>query len=504
MRIKSDRRRKCYNKRKSSRAEKERKLAAAAAQAGVNSLNQQNHQLTQQQLQQLQLQQQQAQQQQLQQQPLTPLSAKMPIRANGQPPQLQFGPQQQQQQPFPQPQQSIDDRVISMTPMQMQMAAANNVNNNNNNNNKLQVRDMSLELIKIGYVSHTMPDEVPPPFYGLADLQSTIRVFEDEIYVQDLHSKNNSLKKCIEDLYSPNVNMTHSLMYTRVPLSPDQKLSVDLTTDRMIAYVVCMLDMSGFLALNSQSISDDSFSRLIQMKSITKLYLGENIIYKKVEPTTGYIVPGTTKAKINIPLQTKYWAGAINDFSNGAIDETHFENLRIVHSLIPDDDMVKLRIEKDHPIASFIWEFFANTIPGYVPHSVVVWKDIPIVDRAATYWQQQQVQQQQQRNLMMANNKRFSFAEPPTKSARSVSEHFGGPGGRPVPVKTPVRGLGRGHKRTRSRSLNELDHLQHMQKPHSLLQQLQANRSVDTFDMNMNMMNGMTDSVQFGWWWRNT
>ncbi|GMG43823.1 unnamed protein product [Ambrosiozyma monospora] len=360
---------------------------------------------------------------------------------------------------------------------------------------------MSLELIKIGYVSHAMPDEGTPPFYGLANLQSTIRVFEDEIYVQNLHSKNNSLKKCIEDLYSSNVNMTHSLMYTRVPLSPDQKLSVDLTTDRMIALVVCMLDMSGFLALNSQSTSDDSFSNLIQMKSITKLYLGENLIYKKVEPTTGYIVQGTTKAKINIPLQTKYWSGAINDFASGAIDETHFENLRIVHSLIPDDDMVKLRIEKDQPIASFIWEFFANTIPSYVPHSVVVWKDIPIVDRSPSYWQQQQQQaqqQQQQRNFMMANNKRFSFAEPPMKTARSVSEHYGGPvgaGGRPVPVKTPVRGLGRGHKRTRSRSLNELDHLQHMQKPHSLLQQLQANRSVDTFDMNMNMMNGMSGSA---------
>ncbi|GMG55739.1 unnamed protein product [Ambrosiozyma monospora] len=197
----SDRRRKCYNKRKSSRAEKERKLAAAAAQAGVNSLNQQNHQLTQQQLQQLQLQQQ-AQQQQLQQ-PLTPLSAKMPIRANGQPPQLQFGPQQQQQlaQFQQQQQQSIDERgVITMTPMQMQMAAANNANNNNNSN-KLQVRDMSLELIKIGYVSHAMPDEGTPPFYGLANLQSTIRVFEDEIYVQNLHSKNNSLKKFLTRNY---------------------------------------------------------------------------------------------------------------------------------------------------------------------------------------------------------------------------------------------------------------------------------------------------------------
>ncbi|KAG7801935.1 hypothetical protein KL944_003003 [Ogataea haglerorum] len=282
-------------------------------------------------------------------------------------------------------------------------------------------KDLSVEKIKIGYYGNNQLSAV-------ADLDQILKVEEDEKYIMDLRNKNDFLRACIDDIFSPDLVFDHSLLYTKVPLNLNPDLSIDLESDRAVAYAENTLWVGSHLAPNA--VSSENFPRLLQMRVIVKVYDRDKLMLKRTEPVTGHLLPDTGHMKINLPLNAKYWSSLINEYSNGSIDGSKFENIHITHTIYFDEEPDIVKTGRDVPIHSLIWEFLLNNKINYLPHSVSVQKKID-----------------PRKQLTINSVRSNSFCEP-----------------------GPV--ANRGHKRTRSRSLTDLSTLRPQMHAPPMFQQI--------------------------------
>ncbi|KAG7694760.1 hypothetical protein KL951_003937 [Ogataea haglerorum] len=282
-------------------------------------------------------------------------------------------------------------------------------------------KDLSVEKIKIGYYGNNQLSAV-------ADLDQILKVEEDEKYIMDLRNKNDFLRACIDDIFSPDLVFDHSLLYTKVPLNLNPDLSIDLESDRAVAYAENTLWVGSHLAPNA--VSSENFPRLLQMRVIVKVYDRDKLMLKRTEPVTGHLLPDTGHMKINLPLNAKYWSSLINEYSNGSIDGSEFENIHITHTIYFDEEPDIVKTGRDVPIHSLIWEFLLNNKINYLPHSVSVQKKID-----------------PRKQLTINSVRSNSFCEP-----------------------GPV--ANRGHKRTRSRSLTDLSTLRPQMHAPPMFQQI--------------------------------
>ncbi|GAV26955.1 hypothetical protein PMKS-000416 [Pichia membranifaciens] len=219
---------------------------------------------------------------------------------------------------------------------------------------------------------------------AIADLRNITKKRDDERYIHKLRATNTSLKMCVEDIYGPNVNFTHSLAYSRIPLSLNPLTSINLENDQMISYVEILLDVSKMLIPGNRSKNSSlNYASILQLKSVTRIYSGDRLVYRRCDPITGFFTKDNVNvAKIILPLQAKLWANLINDYHNGIIDDSKVSALKITHTLFPNDDILRFK-SGGSAIYSFIWEFLINVDGQYLPHCINIEKLSPSINNAA-------------------------------------------------------------------------------------------------------------------------
>lgn len=361
----------------------------------------------------------------------------------------------------------------------------------------------------------------------VADLRNITKKRDDERYVHKLRATNSSLKRCVEDIYGENIDFTHSLAYSRVPLALNPLTSINLENDQMISYVEILLDVSRMILPGNRSINSNvNYASILQLKSITRVYNGDELVYRRCDPITGFFTKNNANvAKIILPLQAKLWANLINDYHNGIIDDQRVSTLKITHTLFPNDDIIRFK-SGISAIYSFIWEFVINVDGQYLPHCISIEKD-PLSPPSKTIIQsrsksdvqfadiqhkpsqhhstvnnkvspnlstiklpseQQQPPQfipattqslrraattQGNSNFVTTNKLNSNPNHPvgiknlnylnPVHSYNKLNAAFNNTAETPIVTSTPLltqrkrNELGRGHKRTRSRSMNEID-----------------------------------------------
>ncbi|GMF52704.1 unnamed protein product [[Candida] boidinii] len=104
-----------------------------------------------------------------------------------------------------------------------------------------------------------------------------------------------------------------------------------------------------------------NFSRLINFKVITTVHDDNNLIIRKIEPVSGFVTADDSKVKLNLPLSANYWSSLCTEYSNGSIDSDKFDKIRIIHTLYLDDDVRKFKFQKGASIISFVWKFELTT-----------------------------------------------------------------------------------------------------------------------------------------------
>lgn len=219
---------------------------------------------------------------------------------------------------------------------------------------------------------------------AIADLRNIAKKNDDERYIHKLRATNTSLKMCVEDIYGPNANFTHSLAYSRIPLSLDPLTSINLENDQMISYVEILLDVSKMLIPGNRSINSSlNYASILQLKSVTRIYSEDRLVYRRCDPITGFFTKDNVNvAKIILPLQAKLWANLINDYHNGIINDSKVSALKITHTLFPNDDILRFK-SGGSAIYSFVWEFVINVDGHYLPHCVNIEKLTPSTNNFA-------------------------------------------------------------------------------------------------------------------------
>jgi hypothetical protein len=322
-------------------------------------------------------------------------------------------------------------------------------------------------------------------FIPIIDLNDIIRRKEDETYLNQLKNSSISLKKCIEDIYIPTLEFTHSLTYASIPLILNPLININLENDQLMSFVEIILNINNLIipqSVNFNSNSNLNFSTLLQLKSITRIYDDSKLIYKRSDPITGvFTKENNFNIKIMLPLQAKLWSSLINDYHNGIIDNSKFNNLKISHTIFSNDDMIKFKNE-NIPIHSFIWEFLVNIDDHYSPHCINIVKNnelkfqnrVPILPHQIPVQQkeievsplnqnsnnnsnkllsQQNYYRSQQRSYQLNNKRKTNFSN----NFNSNQTQFLNIIEDQILTSTPNPSMIRGHKRTRSRSMNEID-----------------------------------------------
>ncbi|KAG0680030.1 hypothetical protein C6P42_005264 [Pichia californica] len=205
----------------------------------------------------------------------------------------------------------------------------------------------------------------------IADLKNIQKRIEDERYLNKLRLTNSSLKQCVDDIYGSSLSFTHSLAYNKIPLNLNHQTNINLENDQMISYVEVLLDVSKLLQNQNRSINSDlNYASILQLKSITRIYDNDKLIYRRCDPITGAFTKDNKNiVKIILPLQAKLWASLINNYHNGIINESKFSSLMITHTLFPNDDIIKFKTGSN-AIYSFVWDFMINKNNQYSPHCI--------------------------------------------------------------------------------------------------------------------------------------
>lgn len=378
-----------------------------------------------------------------------------------------------------------------------------------------KLNSVQINQIRIGsFINQQIDLNDNPKLVTLADLANIQKRGEDERYISKMRSSNSSLKSCIEDIYGTNLLFTHSLAYTKVPINPNPMINIDLENDQIISYVEVLIDFAQNILPTSRNASTSmNFASILQLKSLTRIYYDDQLVYRRCDPITGaFTKDNKNSAKIILPLQAKIWAGLINNYHNGIINDSKFNSLRITHTLYPNDDIIKFRTGAN-ALYSFVWEFFTNNGGKHLPQCVNIVKrlDAPISPipparsksdaYIKTVGTQQSQQTQQQMTMQRPIQKQVvvnqslrkavtqsnfpilssSKIQSPLPSNQDINYNFNVNNGNnrnssnisrftvnhhnipetpmstSTPLTVPSTTNSRGHKRTRSRSMNEID-----------------------------------------------
>lgn len=248
-------------------------------------------------------------------------------------------------------------------------------------------------------------------FVSVADYTHIAQSMRAQAYVRRLCSGSLKARTAVEAVYGARTTLTHTLTCVRVPLRLARSAcSVDADSDRMVSYAEAVIDL-GQTARDlelTQAGGAADFSSFVALKAVTRVYAGSALLMRKTDPVTGYFVsPASRRVRVMLPLQAALWAALFNDLHNGIIGESRFDELCITQTLFhaPVGE-AHLRAQ---PIHTFLWDYYAVQSTSHAqPSAVTV----------------------------------FAHAQHAAQHAQAGA------------------GLLRGHKRARSRSLNELDRLQ--------------------------------------------
>ncbi|KAH3663627.1 hypothetical protein OGAPHI_005028 [Ogataea philodendri] len=196
-------------------------------------------------------------------------------------------------------------------------------------------KGLSVEKIQIGYYNQDKLNAV-------ADLTQILKAEESEQFVVDLRGKSMPLKACLEAIYSPELNFDHSMVYTKIPLNLSFDYSIDLESNRTVAYTESLLSVSSHLA-SDLNVSNDNFSRILQLRAVVRVYDNDMLVLRRTEQVTGHLLSDNNRMKVNLPLNSKYWSSLLNEYSNGSVGAGKFESLRITHTLYFDEDPSVIR-----------------------------------------------------------------------------------------------------------------------------------------------------------------
>jgi hypothetical protein len=231
--------------------------------------------------------------------------------------------------------------------------------------------NVNVKVVKIGtIVNKNKQSRNSGTLIPLTDLRNIDKINEEGKYIAKLKSANTHLGNCIDEIYHG--TFSHSLTYTKIPLTLNPSTNVNLEKDQMVSFVELTIDLADFITDGKSTLKNVNYASIIQLKSIIRIYDGINLIYRRCDPVNGsFLKENSTLVKIILPLQAKLWAGMINDYHNGAIEDSQFENLVITHSIFPNDNIVNFKSQD--PLHSFIWDFTTNDMES-TPRSINIVK----------------------------------------------------------------------------------------------------------------------------------
>lgn len=361
-------------------------------------------------------------------------------------------------------------------------------------NQKIANPNVSVNLIHLGVIINQRPVNNPQcnniikkdkkKLVLFTKFSKCLSNFQTASYFKKFHKISNpSIKSCISDIY-PNLKFTHSLTYSDIPISLNPLISVNLENDQLMTFIEINLNIGHLIKLKNK----DTFTSIIQLKSITRVYDDEKLIIRRNDPITGvYLDTENTTSnpdiiKIILPLQAKIWSSLINDYHNGIITSAKFNNLKISHTIYSNDDMVEFK-NVNIPLHSFIWEFSTNMGIDYNPHCINIIKDVEnedandhehdhdLVKVATEFYNihstvpfQQQTQQQipppQQRIPPPQQQQPIYRLRTQSHSQTFTPQHNSSFQHNSYSQQSPLSSINlRGHKRTRSRSMNEISNM---------------------------------------------
>jgi hypothetical protein len=231
--------------------------------------------------------------------------------------------------------------------------------------------NVNVKVVKIGtIINKNKQSGNSGSLIPLTDLKNIDKINEEGKYIAKLKSANKHLGNCIDEIYHG--TFSHSLTYTKIPLTLNSSTNVNLEKDQMVSFVELTIDIADFITDDKSTLKNVNYTSIIQLKSIIRIYDGLNLIYRRCDPVNGsFLKENSTLVKIILPLQAKLWAGMINDYHNGAIEDSQFGNLVITHSIFPNDNIVNFKSQD--PLHSFIWDFTTNDMES-TPRSINIVK----------------------------------------------------------------------------------------------------------------------------------
>ncbi|QOU22281.1 hypothetical protein BRETT_002455 [Brettanomyces bruxellensis] len=239
-------------------------------------------------------------------------------------------------------------------------------------------------------------------FVGVADYGRLSQAVYREPYVQQLRARSMKVRASIDAVFGTRSSvagenlLSHPLTYVGIPLHPARNSCfIDCDRDRMVSYAEVIVDIgqrdiSGQTGQAGQTGSADTpgqaaepgsaavppdFSSFVLLKVVTRVYSQAALLTCKTDPVTGYFVSPTSKfVRIMLPLQAGLWASLLNDLNNGIITEKRFDQICICQTLL-----VKCPGRGSNegagefcPVHTFVWDFCSTGTPRQPPVAVTV------------------------------------------------------------------------------------------------------------------------------------
>ncbi|QPG73990.1 hypothetical protein FOA43_001307 [Brettanomyces nanus] len=231
--------------------------------------------------------------------------------------------------------------------------------------------------LKVGFCRHEQGASALN-FVYLADFSHISQVFEDETYLLQLRNNSRGIRDALNGIYNHTALLSHPITYMKVPLRLTGGLSVDIDQDRMVSYVETLVDLTEKPFPQNFEVADDSsvhalptdYVSFVQLKAVTCIYAENQLITRKTDPVTGYFVsPSSRSVRVMLPLQAGVWAAFLNDFHNGIVDQSRFQSLYITQTLFRP---FKRTFQ---PLHSFIWDFTVSAGECPLPICVTILKN---------------------------------------------------------------------------------------------------------------------------------
>ncbi|VEU20372.1 DEKNAAC101160 [Brettanomyces naardenensis] len=120
----------------------------------------------------------------------------------------------------------------------------------------------SAKSFKIGFC-HPTESADPDTFVYIADFNDIPQLTEDQSYIQQLRTLSPGLRVSVDGIYTSNTVFSHPLTYLAIPLQLNRRLPVDIENDRIVSYAETVVEMNqtaADLELQSSSVHRSSSS----------------------------------------------------------------------------------------------------------------------------------------------------------------------------------------------------------------------------------------------------